>query len=124
MNLKKNENTVTIFVTEIIEDRFCITCKYGNKLYKHIAAVFNKGNKVILSFKDAEDITPAFLAETFSPLYANFSLQQIESSLSIIDIEPEDMADLKSVISEVIEFQENPQRFKNAIAESLGQDYL
>ena len=124
MNLTQNENTVTIFVTEVIEDKFCIVCHYGHKLYEHIAVAFNNGKNVILSFKDAEDITPAFLSETFGSLYANFSQQQIDSSLSIIDIEPEDAKDLKSVIAEVKEYLENPQRFKNAIEESLGKDYL
>ncbi len=124
MNLTQNENTVTIKVTEVIEDKLCIMCKYGKKLYEHIAAAFNDGKNVILSFKNTEDITPAFLSETFSSLYANFPEYKIESSLTIIDIQPEDAADLKSVIAELKEYLENPQRFKNAIEESLGQDYL
>ena len=124
MNSTQNENTVTIFVTEVIEDKLCIMCKYGKKLYEHIAAAFKSGKHVILSFKDAEDITPAFLSETFSSLYANFLPEKIESSLSIIDISPEDAADLESVIKDVQEYLENPQRFTNAIKQSLGKDYL
>ena len=124
MNLTHNENTVTIFVTEVIEDKFCIVCHYGKKLYEHIAVALNNGENVILSFKNAKDITPAFLSETFGSLYANFPQQKIESSLKIIDIKPEDATDLKSVIAEVKDYLENPQRFKNAIEESLGKDYL
>lgn len=96
----------------------------GEKVHDQIAAAFREGKKVILSFQNAEDISSAFLHEAIAQLYADFPSEQIESSLSIIDIEPDDAADLKYTVQDMKEYLEDPQRFINATIEVLGEDYL
>jgi STAS-like domain of unknown function (DUF4325) len=121
---RQTGNLVTIYVTEVIGDKFCIMCGSGKLLYEHIARAFYEGKKVVISFRDCEDITSAFLAELFSQLYGNFPAAQIEDSLCVVDMEPEDAEDLKYIIQDVKEFLNYPQRFRNAIVSVLGEDYL
>jgi STAS-like domain of unknown function (DUF4325) len=122
-SLIQTKNTVTICVTEVIGDQFCIVCGDGNKVYKHIAEAFTQGNKVNLSFKNGEDITSAFLAEAFCQLYANFPEEQIETSLTVVDIQPDDALDLEYVINDVKDYLKDPQQFKNAVREAFGDVY-
>jgi STAS-like domain of unknown function (DUF4325) len=123
-SLAPTEKTVTIFVTDVIDDHLCIICGNGKKLYDKIADAFNKDKSVILSFEDCEDITVAFLAEFFSQLYANFSVDRIETALNIIDLRPEDAEDMQYIIKDVKEYLKYPQRFQNAIISTLGEDFL
>ncbi|AKG24231.1 STAS-like domain-containing protein [Calothrix sp. 336/3] len=116
--------TTTIFVTEVTGDNLCIMCECGKKLYEHIAIAFNAGDNVILSFKDAEDLTSAFLAEAFYQLYAHFPAETIETSLQIVDIHPDDAMDINYVIRDVKEYLQNPLLFQNAICAVMGDDYL
>jgi STAS-like domain of unknown function (DUF4325) len=120
----QQENTVTIFVTEAIQDNYCIMCESGIKLYKMIAVALIEGKKVILSFYNAEDITSAFLAETFTKLYTNFSTEKIETSLSITDLSEDEMLDLDFIIQDVKDYLRDPQHFMSAIIEVLGEDCL
>ncbi len=59
----QTESEVTIAVTEVIGDTVCIASLDGQKVFERIAAALKEGKKVTVSFKDAEDITPAFLAD-------------------------------------------------------------
>ncbi|WP_449416577.1 STAS-like domain-containing protein [Phormidium nigroviride] len=86
----KTTETVTLSVTEIIDDNLCITCEAGQQVFEAIAAAFRENKSVVLSFKDCEDFTRGFLSEGIAQLYEYFSEEQIRNSLSIVDIDPED----------------------------------
>ena len=120
----QNESTVTICVTDILGDRFCIVCEDGKRVYEHVATALRAGKKVHLSFRGGEDITSAFLAEAFSRLYTNFSEEYIENSLTFTDIDPDDAADIECVIQDVKDYLNNPQQFKNAIIQAMGEDSI
>ncbi|MFH7025533.1 MAG: STAS-like domain-containing protein [Heteroscytonema crispum UTEX LB 1556] len=122
-SLTQTENTVTICVTEVIGDQLCILCGDGKKVYEHIAKAFKQGKKVNLSFKNGEDITSAFLAEAFCQLYSNFPEEQIETSLRVVDIQPDDAVDLEYVISDVKDYLKDPQLFTDAVREAFGDVY-
>ena len=66
------ENAVTLFITDIIGDNLCIGSEEGQRVCEAISVAFRDGKKVILSFKDGEDVTTAFLAEAIAHLYAIF----------------------------------------------------
>jgi STAS-like domain of unknown function (DUF4325) len=119
-----NDNSITICITDVLGDNFCVVCEDGKRVYEHVAIALQSGKKVFLSFRDGEDITSAFLAEAFSRLYTNFSEEQIEKSLSLTDIDPDDAADIECVIQDVKDYLNNPQQFKDAIVEVMGEDSL
>ena len=118
------ENAIKIMVVEIVGDNLCIASGDGQKVYEEIAVALRKGKNVILSFKNAEDITPAFLSRAIAQLYLTLPEEQIESCLSIVELEPEDEEFLEYVIRDAKEYLENPQRFAYATLETLGADYL
>lgn len=117
------ENTVTIVVTEVIGDNLCIACEDAEKVYEKIAAAFREGKKAIVSFKNCEDITSAFLADAIGQLYHNFSEQKILSSLNIIDMQPIDQADLEATIYWTKQYLKDPKRYMIAIRESFGENF-
>lgn len=119
----QTENTDTIVVTDVIGDTLCIAAQDGQKVYEQIAAAFKEGKNVIVSFKNGEDITSAFLSEAIAQLYAKFSEKQIDASLTVIDIDPDDLADLGYVIRDMKEYLLDPQRFRDAAREAFGEDY-
>jgi len=118
------EKAVKIFVTKAIGDNLCIACEDGQKVYDRIAAAFQEGKKVILSFQDGEDITSAFLAEAIGQLYENFPEAQIEASLTVVDIEPDDAADLQYTIEEMKEYLQDPEPWNAAALATFGDDYF
>lgn len=44
----QTENTVTIVVTDVIDDTLCIASEDGQKVYDQIAAAFKQGKNVIV----------------------------------------------------------------------------
>ncbi|MDF0552380.1 STAS-like domain-containing protein [Kamptonema sp. UHCC 0994] len=114
-----NTDTVTLSVTEIINDTLCITCEAGQQVFEAIAAAFRENKSVVLSFKDCEDFTRGFLSEGIAQLYEYFPEEQIRNSLSIVDIDPEDAEYIENVIYWRRRYLENPERFKEAAKESL-----
>lgn len=116
------ENSVTICVTDILGDNYCVVCEDGKRVYEHIARAFLAGKHVCLSFKNGEEISSAFLAEVFLRLYTSFSETRIENSLSLVDVDPEDAADIACVIHDVKDYLKDPQRFREAIIEVMGDD--
>lgn len=119
-----SEHTVKVVVTEAIGDTLCIASEDGKRVYQQIAAALQAGKKVIVSFRDAEDITSAFLAEAIGHLYAEFPEEKIASSLSIVDMKPDDAADLKYTIENVKEYLLDPERWKAAAIETFGNYYF
>ncbi|MBC6475592.1 MAG: STAS-like domain-containing protein [Hormoscilla sp. GM102CHS1] len=119
----KTENAVEIVVTEEIGDTICIASEDGQKVYDRIAAAFQVGKKVIVSFKDAEDITTAFLAEAIAQLYHVFPEEQVESSLRVVDMEEIDAIDLEDAIYWTKEYIKDPERYIAAAKEAFG-DYF
>ena len=94
-----NSETVTIRIAEVIGDNLFIACEDGEKVRDRIAETLQSGKKAIVSFKDGQDVTSAFLADAIARLYATFPEELLESSVSIVDIEPLDAADLNYAIA-------------------------
>ncbi|OCQ99762.1 hypothetical protein BCD67_15270 [Oscillatoriales cyanobacterium USR001] len=115
----QNTETVTLSVTEIINDNLCITCEAGQQVCSAIAAAFREGKNVVLSFKDCEDFTRGFLSESIAQLYEYFPEEQIRNRLSIVDIDSEDAEYIENVIYWRRRYLEDPERFKEAARESL-----
>ncbi|WP_017719269.1 STAS-like domain-containing protein [Kamptonema formosum] len=116
------ETPVPISVTEVIEDTLCIESADGQKVFERIAAALKEGKKVILSFKNAEDLTWPFLSDAIGQLYAHFPEGQIKDSLSFADISPEDLEFIEDVVYWKKEYLNNPARFQEATREFLGDD--
>jgi hypothetical protein len=118
----KTENTVKMVVTEIIGSHLCITIANAQKVNRAIAAAFQEGKKVILSFKDAEDLTWGFLSDSIGQLYLDFPEEQIKDSLSFVDITDDDLEFIEDVIYWKKELLKDPERYKEAARDFLEID--
>lgn len=120
----QTDNTVTINVTEVIGDTLCIASEDGQKVYAQIAAALQEGKQVIVSFKNGEDITSAFLADAIGHLYAEFPEEKIESLVNVTDMEPDDAADLQYTIEDIKNYLEDPERWEAAAREAFGDFFF
>ncbi len=109
-------------VTDIIGHNLLIASQDGRKVYEKIAAAFKEGRPVILSFKDGEDLTGAFLSDAIGHLYAKFPEVKVESSLSIVDFNPDDAEYLEDVIYWVKDSLKDPKGLKEAARQAFGED--
>ena len=119
----RTSDTVTIAVTKVVGHNLCIASQDGEKVCEAIAAALRSGKKVIVSFKDGEDITSAFLADAIGHLYALFPEEFLAENLMAIDLEPDDAADLVDTIEDVKEYLSDPKVWKAAARATFGDDY-
>jgi hypothetical protein len=75
---------------------------------------------VSLSFLNVESLTSAFLNASIGQLYREFSEEQIRAGLSVKDMSNEDIALLKRVVDTAKQYFKDPERFKKAREEVLG----
>ena len=119
----KTENAITIVVTEAIADTLCLASGDGQKLYERIAPLINEGKNVIIDFQNVEETTPAFMDEAIAQLYENFPEEQVEKSLSFLNINSHAAYDIEDAVYWTKEYLKDPQRFKEAGIKVLGEDY-
>lgn len=118
----QTENTITIVVTDVIGDTLCIASDDGQKVYEQIADAFKEGKSVVLSFKNVEETTPAFMDTAIGQLYEHFTEEQINASFSFVDADPDAVDDIENAVYWTKEYLKDPQRFKEAAREFLGDE--
>jgi hypothetical protein len=116
-------NEQIIRITSIIGSNYCIASDDGEKVHKAILEAFEKGYKVKLSFEGIEDLTSSFLNAAVGQLYGEYEESQIKSLfLPPVDISSDDLELLKRVVERAKEFFRNPDLFRQAAKEVLGDD--
>lgn len=111
-------------IKNIINSPFCIASEDGEKVYNVIKKAFEQKDKVQLSFEGIEDLTSAFLNAAVGQLY-NGDYQETylkEMLLPPINIAQDDLAILKRVVERAKEFFKDPERFRKAAIEVLGDE--
>ncbi len=89
---------ITLQLTEVVGSTLCVASEDGQKVYEQIARALQDQHKVQLSFLNVESLTSAFLNAAVGQLYGTFPEEQLKSSLSVVDIEKDDLVLLKRVI--------------------------
>lgn len=112
---------LAISVYEIVGSPLCVASDDGQKGYEQIAAAMKEGRDVTLSFKNVSSLTSAFLNAAIGQLYATFSEVEVRSHLRVKDLEPEDRLLLKRVVETAKAYFQDPDRFKAAAREVLGE---
>lgn len=75
-------NTVTIAIYDVVEESVSLAEHHGQKVYDRIAAAFEEGKSVILSFRNLAKLTWSVVFSAIAQLYEHFSEEQIEASRS------------------------------------------
>ena len=112
-------------ISSIVGGGLCVAASDGQKVFAEIEDAIRSGKKVCLSFQGVEDLTSAFLNCAVGQLYGKYSEQEIRAKLSINEnsVAPEDLRLLKRLTDRAKDFFKNPDRFKVAAKNALGDDY-
>ena len=92
----------------------CVSAADGQTVHDKIAPLIKAGNSVILSFNGVETVISAFLNAAIGQLYGEFSDDQIRNSLSVEDLEPEDLSLLKRVVDNARVYFQHRRGFDEA----------
>lgn len=112
---------IVIMVFEVVGSGICVSSDDGQKVHDQIAAALREGKKIKVSFLNVASLTSAFLNAAVGQLYGEFSEETIRASLTVAEMEQEDLALLKRVVETAKEYFSNPERFKKAREEALEE---
>ncbi len=99
---------IEIFCERIVPTNDSLAWHHGQKIYDQIAAAFNQGQRVILSFRNLERLTWSVVFTAIAQLYENFPEQQIEKSLKFVDIQQDDLDLIKRVVEVKKDYLKDP----------------
>jgi hypothetical protein len=117
---KAMDEHIILRVFEIVGSGLCVASEDGQKVYNQILAALREKRKVRLSFLNVENLTSAFLNAAIGQLYSTFSEDEIRASLSVSDIDKDDLALLKRVVDMAKQYFKDPERFRSAKQNILG----
>ena len=113
---------VDLSVYEIVGSALCIASEDGQKVYDRIEGALKEGRSVALSFRNVSSLTSAFLNAAIGQLYGSFDEKEIRGKLKVQDMEPDDRALLKRVVDTAKDYFKDPNRFDQAVSETLGEE--
>ena len=113
---------VRIQVSEVVGTNLCVASEDGQKVHDQVAGALRRGRRVLLSFLNVEALTSAFLNAAVGQLYGEFSPEQVRAGVSVVDMDPADIALLKRVVDTAKDYFKDPGRFQGAKREVLGEE--
>ena len=111
---------ITLQLTEIVGASLCVASADGQKVFEQVATALKDGQAVKLSFLNVENLTSAFLNAAVGQLYGNFPEDLIRHSLSVSEIDPDDLALLRRVVETAKLYFKSPAQVEKARNEILG----
>lgn len=91
----KSSNAIAIDIYDILGESDSQAEHQGLKISDLMAAAFREDKSMILSFKYLKRLTRSFIKRAITKLYELFPEEQIELSLSLVDIDPDDLEYIK-----------------------------
>ncbi|NEP41509.1 MAG: STAS-like domain-containing protein [Okeania sp. SIO2H7] len=118
----KSNEAIAINIYDILGIRASLAEHHGKKISELIAEALNSDKKVILSFKNLEELNWSFVKGAIAKLYESFPEEKIESSISLVDIPPEEVEFIEEVVETKKEFMKNPEKFKEPMTNERLQE--
>jgi STAS-like domain of unknown function (DUF4325) len=109
-------------IFETVGSPLCVASSDGQKVHDRIEMALNDEKRVALSFRNVTALTSAFLNAAIGQLYGAFSTDRIRALLSVQDMQQDDIALLKRVVDTAKQYFSDPQKFDQAVRETLGDD--
>ncbi|MFH0822387.1 MAG: STAS-like domain-containing protein [Pseudomonadota bacterium] len=116
------KESITLSIFEIVGSPLCVASDDGERVYERVEKAIRQGRSVSLSFMNITSLTSAFLNAAIGQLYGVFSVDEIRASLSVRDMDPDDLALLKRVVETAKAYFSNPELHEKATEELLGDD--
>lgn len=109
----------TIKINDHITLNQGITSEEGEPIYKMIVDSLAKKEDVTLDFQDVTFLTTAFLNVVIGTLYKDYTSEQLQSKLHVLNINDETAARIKKVTTNAKAFYENEAKFNEAVDSSI-----
>ena len=113
---------IKISIFGVVGSPLCVASDDGQKVYDRLNAALKANRDVALSFHNVTTLTSAFLNASIGQLYGTFNEEQIRSLLKVENMEQDDLALLKRVVDNAKLYFKDPQRFNQAIRETLEDE--
>jgi len=113
----KSNEAIAINIYDILGYAGPLAEHHGKKISELIVEGLNSDKKVILSFKNLEALNWSFIKGSIAKLYESFPEEKIESSISLVDIPPEDVELIEEVVETKKEFMKNPEKSKEPMSD-------
>lgn len=115
-------DAVKIDIFSIVGQKDCTLPEDGDKVFNALQRVLKEDKKVLISFKNVEKLTTAFLNNAIGKLYKEFDEEKIKQSLSVEEISDSGKVRLKRVVTNAKNYFKNPDKMRESIKEILGED--
>ncbi len=116
------DKNLVLSIYEIVGSPICVASGDGQKVYDRLEAALRENQPVTLSFQNVTILTSAFLNAAVGQLYGSFSQEQIRALLKVKDMQQDDMGLLKRVVDTAKQYFKDPEKFNQAVRETLGEE--
>ena len=113
---------IRISIFEVVGSPLCVASGDGQKVYDRLCPALEKNRNIVLSFHNVTALTSAFLNAAIGQLYGTFREEKIRDLLKVENIEQDDLALLKRVVENAKLYFKDPQRFNQAIRDTLNNE--
>jgi anti-anti-sigma regulatory factor len=96
-----------------------ITSEEGEPIYKMIVESLSKNEDVTLDFENVTFLTTAFLNVVIGALYKDYTSEQLQTKLHVMNINDETAMRIKKVTTNAKSFYENEAKFNEAVDSSI-----
>jgi len=114
--------SVRLEIVNIIGNTICADVDDAEKVYQSIKKTIEENKKVVLSFKNVEIITSAFLNQAIGQLLKDYTRDELKEMIIFENIKKEDSLLLRRVIDYAELYYKHPDAFKKSIKEILDED--
>lgn len=117
-----SEQVITVRVFDLIGSSLCVSMTDGERVYRKILPLLEKGVRVDLSFDQVNIIISAFLNAAIGQLYGKFRYDLVDDLLSCSDLESDDQDLIQRVIENAKLYYRRSEDFERAWNEELGNE--
>ena len=112
---------IKVNVMNIVGQGNCTLPEDGDKVFQILQKALNENKRVVISFKNVDTITSAFLNNAIGKLYNSFEEKKIKDYLSTEDMSSSEKVLLKRVVSTAKNYFKDPDRLKASVKRILGE---
>ncbi len=112
---------IKIDVYNIVSSPYCVESEDGERIFQAIEKALGKGRDIVVSFKNVEIITTAFLNPAIGKLLECHTKEEVLAKMSFVDIIESDKLKINRVIETAELYYKDPDRMQRTV-DSIYED--